>query len=308
MIPKVARDAAPYERRFIAFPTARAAFRAFLEAVGAERSGGVLLPAYIGWSPREGSGVFDPVRESGTPYAFYRMTPRLEIDVAHLREQLEHVRPRVLLLIHFFGYVDPAYDEVVRCAEERGVLVLEDEAHALLTDFIGGTTGRLGVACLASLHKLLPVETGGGLIVNPMGRAACAPIREGADAVNPWDFDLAQLARRRRHNAASIEGALGEFRGRVEPLWPLTAHVVPQTYPVLVHGVSRDRLYEQMNAAGFGVVSLYHTLVDAIPPAEFPASHELARTIMNLPVHQEATEAQLVDMLDALDRLTRSPG
>jgi len=303
-IAKVARDAAPYQRRFIPFSSARSAFGAFLRAVHAEQAG-VLLPAYIGWSPREGSGVFDPVIETNTPYSFYRLNARLEIDLADLRAALDRQQPRVLLLIHYFGYPDPAYDDVIRIARERGVIVLEDEAHALLTDLVGGVTGRRGAASLVSLHKLLPVETGGGLLVNPEGDELCREIVGDASAEHPWNFDLATLARRRRENAATIAAGLGPLAGRIDPLWELPELVVPQTFPVLVRGTSRDHLYEQMNASGFGVVSLYHTLVDAIPRKDFPISHELARTVMNLPVHQAASTDQLAAMLDELDRITR---
>ena len=59
-----------------------------------------------------------------------------------------------------------------------------------------------------------------------------------------------------------------------------------------------------MNAAGFGVVSLYHTLIDQIPRDEFPDSVELSRTILNLPVHHEADTDSLAALVAELDRLT----
>ena len=52
---------------------------------------------------------------------------------------------------------------------------------------------------------------------------------------------------------------------------------------MIVREANRDELYERMNAAGFGVVSLYHTLIEQIPRDEFPESFELSRTILNLP-------------------------
>ena len=48
----------------------------------------VLLPAYVGWSAKEGSGVFDPVDELGVPYAFYRLDDRLRIDLYGLEQCL----------------------------------------------------------------------------------------------------------------------------------------------------------------------------------------------------------------------------
>jgi dTDP-4-amino-4,6-dideoxygalactose transaminase len=58
-----------------------------------------------------------------------------------------------------------------------------------------------------------------------------------------------------------------------------------------------------MNDAAFGVVSLYHTLIDSIDPEEFPESYALASRIMNLPVHQDAEPEQLTAMIDKLREL-----
>ena len=69
----------------------------------------------------------------------------------------------------------------------------------------------------------------------------------------------------------------------------IAAGEVPQSFPIVLHYGDRDRIYREMNAAGFGVVSLYHTLVPAIDPQLFPASAQLSRRILNLPVHQDAT-------------------
>jgi dTDP-4-amino-4,6-dideoxygalactose transaminase len=305
-IPKVAQDAAPFERRFLAFESARAAMGAFLRTVCRAGGRGILLPSYIGWSPREGSGVLDPVRELGIPYTFYRLDADLRIDLDDLARRLEETAPEVLLLIHYFGYADPAYADCVALARSRGVIVLEDEAHAMLTDLIGGRTGRLGDAALFSLHKLLPVASGGGLLLNPSttrGRDL-----GGINGPHPWQFDLAELSRRRRLNAVLLEQLLEPLAGRVDILWRLGEGVVPQTLPVRIRVGTRDQLYEDMNRAGFGVVSLYHTLIAELPREAHADILALSRCIMNLPVHQGADEPALTAMVAELDRLTTRAG
>lgn len=63
-----------------------------------------------------------------------------------------------------------------------------------------------------------------------------------------------------------------------------------------------------MNDAGFGAVSLYHTLIDQIRENEFPASHQISRRILNLPIHQDAQEEDLHEMVDCLTGLVdRAP-
>ena len=95
------------------FVNARSAWKAFLAAMHFQPCETVLLPAYIGWSAREGSGVFDPVAEMVLPSVFYRLDARLRIDLDHLERCLQAGHVKVLLLIHYFGYVDPGYAEAV---------------------------------------------------------------------------------------------------------------------------------------------------------------------------------------------------
>lgn len=300
-IPKVAHAAELLERPTLLFPSARAAFAAFL-AHTCKPGMRVALPAYIGWSAREGSGVFDPIAETQLTPAFYRVDDSLHIDLADLEARLEE-GVKVLVLIHYFGHVDPAYADAVALGRKYGALIVEDEAHAMFADLYGGRCGRLGDVCLFSLHKLLPVTTGGALVVNPRGRALCEGITGHAEIASPWQFDMLPMIEARRRNAALLASLLPRLAGRVDPLWPHDPAAILQTFAVRVRGGSRDKLYEQMNAAGFGVVSLYHTMISALGAEEYPISHQLARTVMNLPVHQEASEPELRAMIDHLEQL-----
>lgn len=55
-----------------------------------------------------------------------------------------------------------------------------------------------------------------------------------------------------------------------------------------------------MNADGYGVVSLYHTLIPEIPPKHFAESHALSNEILNLPVHQDLAPSQIPALVEAL--------
>lgn len=302
VIEKVACNESAYRRRLLPFGSAREAMRAYLASLRLRPGQRVALPAYVGWSAREGSGVFDPIRELGLDAAFYRVDRRLHLDVDDLRRVLADGTVGCVVLIHFFGYVDPAYREAAALARSAGAAILEDEAHAMLTDLVGGESGRLGDACIYSLHKLLPLAAGGSLVLNGDDRSAMTVGVDGvASDQRPFKFDLAGLGRRRRTNAEVLDRLIADAIPEIEPLWgPPRPFEVPQTYPVLVHGVSRDTLYATMNEAGFGVVSLYHTMIGEISAERFPDSHALARTVMNLPVHQDASHADLERMVEHL--------
>lgn len=286
---------------------ARTAFGEYLRATCPTGNEMVLLPAYIGWSPREGSGVFDPVKELGLRYEFYRVDERLHIDLDALESTMARAKVGVFVVIHYFGHADPGYATAVSLARAAGASILEDEAHALYTDLVGGATGQLGDACIFSLHKMLPFPKGGVLVVNDAAWLQRHLFHHTDRAYTEmWEFDLRKIAERRVANARRLTVALAPLAGLIDPLWgdPEDGNV-PQTYPVIVRTGSRDQLYELMNGAGFGVVSLYHTLIDAISRDRFAESSWLSRHVMNLPVHQDVELRDLDTMVEKLAAFCR---
>lgn len=310
-ISKKAVDPNAWQRPILEFPSARAGFMALLQALNLSTQDLVLLPAYVGWSKNEGSGVFDPVTAANVGYGFYRMTRSLAIDLDDLAQKLKQLRPRLVVFIHYFGWPDSELEQAINLARQYGAVILEDEAHALYSDYVTGMCGRLGDAAIVSLHKMLPFEHGGWLILNhSLAPAVLARIKQlpvtAQTERKPFDYDFISIAERRRHHAQILLEALAPLRGRVDPLYSgLTVGVIPQTLPVLIYGRSRDELYFQMNEAGFGVVSLYHTLIDEIRSDEYPDSHWLAQHVMNLPVHQDVLPDNLFAMVNYMSQLVR---
>jgi dTDP-4-amino-4,6-dideoxygalactose transaminase len=290
------------------FPNARSAFKSILIHMGVPAEGGVLLPAYIGWSPREGSGVFDPIKELNAPFAFYRMNRALNIDLDSLEHELISIKPRAILLIHYFGYPDPNYLKAAELAKNSRSLVIEDEAHSLFSDLIGRTCGRTGEGAFFSLHKMLPLDSGGLALYND--RAWRAGLGKETDLhtldiiKNIFEYDLASISEKRRRNAAYLLERLTTFSPYLHLLRPqLPAGVVPQTLPVLLKRAPRNEIYEAMNQAGYGVVSLYHTLIREITSERYPDAHWVSDRILNLPVHQDASLESLDLMLSLLFEL-----
>jgi len=307
-ISKTATRTGRCRRRIVQFRSARAAFKAILRATGLQPNDRVLLPAYIGCNTREGSGVMDPIRELGLTANFYQITPQLRIDLEDLRRCIRTSSARLLLLVHYFGFPDPDFGLACELAREYGLIVVEDEAHSMFSDWVGGTCGRLGDFSIMSLNKLLPVPSGGLLIINDEN---CNDFllqdenRVPLNAVVPfWEYDTFSIAQERRQNAESILEFLNATP-EVQALIPLTPGVVPQTVPILVNEGCRDRLYTQLNAEGYGVVTLYHTLISEVSAADYPAAHWLSKRILNLPVHQDADQDVLRKMVTRLASLLR---
>ncbi len=281
---------------------ARDGFRHLLSRIRPSGSAGILLPAYIGHSPLEGSGILDPLTELGIPYSFYRVDERLGIDLSSLESELGRGPVFAVLAIHYFGALQDELAEAKRLCEHAGALLIEDGCHCI--DLPGRGIGDVGDYALFSIHKVLPCDDGGILQRNPdapdpgplppHARASALPTRLWRDAA----FD--SIAARRIDNYRRLSVALQEVDG-VVPFWnTLGEGTAPLNFPVLIESVDRFEVYKRMRASGVGVVALYHTLVDAIDPEVFPTSHDISRKILNLPIHQDVEGDEMTSISGAL--------
>lgn len=299
IVTKRAEEQSNYHRSVYFYRSAREGFRDFLANLRAPVRSSVLLPSFIGWSPKEGSGVFDPVNELSLPVDFYALNRDLTADVGDIARRLESGRYRALVIIHYFGRTDPNVELIRDLARRYAVPLVEDLAHGLFSAAKGGVAGSFGDVALYSLHKMLPVPAGGMAVYSDeeliRGQRTTAP--ELADSILSFNWHSISAARRTNfsHMAEAMKEYHRDFQG-VELPWPRLADTdVPQTLPLYLLQDDRDLLYKRMNAAGFGVVSLYHTLIPQVSDA-FPLSMWASRHILNLPVHQDATP-QSLDLL-----------
>lgn len=271
----------------------------------------VLLPAFIGWSPHEGSGVFDPVDKLGLTPRFYDLAPDLAHDPADIERACADGTVGVIVVIHYFGRVQPRLAETRAIAERHGCLLVEDLAHGWFTAMQGGPAGRTGDVLTYSLHKMfaMPESVGGQMVYRDRayltGQVETAPEL----ARELLDMDVVAIATARRTAFNRLTALLRDLPGhgrRFELMWPeLRNDEVPQTLPVRILGPGRDDVYHAMNAEGIGMVSLYHTLIPQL--ASFTSMVDLSRHIINFPVHQDVDVADLGEVAAAFERaLARS--
>lgn len=305
-VAKGATDPQAFRRPALFYRSAREAFRDFLERLPAEPDSTVLLPAFIGWSPREGSGVHDPVEQLGLPAAFYRLRRDLTVDLPDLSRRLTEGRHRAVVVIHYYGRTDPNLAAIAELARTHGVPLVEDSAHAFFSAARGGVAGSFADLSLYSLHKMFPLADGGMAVYRDPGLLRGQTGTAPELAAQVLSYDWAGIAEARRRNFAVATDLLGDVRHQgspIELIWPeLPATDVPQTLPLYVLTENRDALYERLNAAGLGVVSLYHTLIPALRDGEYPESAWAAAHVLNLPVHQDVDPARLPALVEALVR------
>ncbi|PZW43413.1 DegT/DnrJ/EryC1/StrS family aminotransferase [Pseudomonas sp. URMO17WK12:I2] len=284
-------------RVWIDYPRARDAFEAYLCSLELRETEVVLMPNYIGYSPREGSGVFDPIVNSGVTCKFYELDKSLTICLDSIRHCIENFDVKLIVVIHYFGYIDPAYERVVELAKRNDIKILEDQAHSLFTDIHGGVSGRLSDASIYSLHKMLPVSSGGALSLQK-AEDGYAPSLVSKLCI---EYDIASLVKTRIRNHGYLTRRLAGHGSVLEVLRPvLEPGIVPQTFPILIISYDRNALYQKMNDSGFGVVSLYHTMISEIQANAAFQTNYVAERILNLPLHQDADEESLDLMCETL--------
>jgi hypothetical protein len=54
-----------------------------------------------------------------------------------------------------------------------------------------------------------------------------------------------------------------------------------------------------MNELGFGLVSLYHTMIDVLKNTPYESTTYTANHIINFPVHQDCTKENLLKLVTA---------
>ncbi|CAL2090799.1 DegT/DnrJ/EryC1/StrS family aminotransferase [Tenacibaculum sp. 190524A05c] len=295
MITKKALNKNLYRRDWVYTNSAREAWSKIIDTYKKlHPAGKILLPSYIGWSSNEGSGIFDSVHDSGLDYDFYELGMRLEINVEDLKQKVSENENPLVLLVHYFGFIDASYDQITNWLITNNVFFVEDAAHAWLTDLIGGRSGRKGSYSFYSLHKLLPLSTGGFMVTNNVKE------NEDTDKTNPFlelNYDLLSIYNIRRINYNYLCNLLRDVSGIEVIFENLEDGICPQTLPVIVHNYNRDKLYEEMNEMGFGLVSLYHTMIKCLHEHKSRASAELSKKIINLPIHQDVEENQMDRMV-----------
>ncbi|HTG45262.1 MAG TPA: DegT/DnrJ/EryC1/StrS family aminotransferase [Verrucomicrobiae bacterium] len=112
----------------------------------------VLLPAYLCGE------VVKPFLGRNS-VEFYDIGEDLVVDPQYLEERLVTSKAKAVLIINYFGFLQPFRSEIKEICHKRGALLIEDCAHSLLT----AGSGIVGDITIYSLRKHLPLPDGGGL-------------------------------------------------------------------------------------------------------------------------------------------------
>ncbi len=309
MIKKSACDTHNCARELEFYISARAAWSTLLGGLKFDGEQSILLPAYIGITEREGSGIVDPVNELAVPHSFYPLGPRLEIDPEDMEQRLASGRHPLLLIVHYFGLVHGDLARLRDLCRRSGTLLVEDCAHVTsLTEDIGviDAPGSVGDAAFYSIHKAIAVDQGGILRFNgpafprttPDPSVACPPAVLG----QLLRTDMPSVARLRRRNYQWLCRRLADVEG-LSIAYPDPGPLVPHDFPVLIRDGFREKLYFMLLDEGLPTIALYYRLIEEIDRGQFPLSYDFSAAILNLPVHQDIRIQDLAHLADRLEVL-----
>lgn len=271
---------------------ARVAFHTILRNLDFSSGKKLLLPAYIGITDREGSGVFDPVQETATPYEFYSLDRKLGAIKDELYDLLQSGKYRALLVLHYFGFCQNDMAEIVRLCRKNDVLLIEDCAHTMLSEGPDGQLGKLGDFSFCSIHKYLATSEGGCLRVNNREyeyllhlSPPTRPKPEVLDMVARADLEA--IREKRRSNYLQLMELIIDCPG-IDIMYPeLPYGIAPHNLPIIVKDGQREPLYFKLTDRGVPVIALYYRMIDPITKGNYGDALYVSANILNLPVHQD---------------------
>lgn len=271
---------------------ARVAFHTILENLDFDSGKKLLLPAYIGITDREGSGVFDPVQQTETPYEFYALDRKLSAVKKDLYDLIRSEKFRALLIIHYFGFCQNDMAEIVGLCKKHNVLLIEDCAHAMLSEITYGQLGKLGDFSFYSIHKFLATKDGGCLRVNNRDYEHLLHLSHHTQPnLETLDMlaraDLEAVGEKRRTNYFHLMELINDCPG-IAIMYPeLPSGIVPHNLPINIKKGQRESLYFKLIDRGVPVIALYYRMIDPIKKGNYGNALYVSENILNLPVHQD---------------------
>jgi len=282
---------------------ARSAWGHIIQSLSTARTQKILLPAYIGFTEREGSGVFDPVAESGSEYAFYKIQDNLSVDLEDFKRQLAN-QVDIVLVIHYFGFCRSDMDAIRQLCQTAKVVLVEDCAHAFYLEASNSPLGRSGDFSFYSLHKYIATASGGLLKVNNNQlKISKIPQHKLADRDDVEQYaltDFYAIKNIRRRNYGLYFNLLKSLEP-IEILFDLSDNDIPHTFSIRVKNSKREELYFYLMDLGIPTTALYYRMIEEIDAVTYPVSFQISGEILNLPVHQDTTNEDIEMLCNAIN-------
>ena len=252
---------------------------------------GILLPAYIGLSKIEGSGIFDPVRDTKIKYSFYKLNKKLEPNLNDIKAKLKTGKFSLILLVHYFGCCQTILFKFIKLCKSYNVKIIEDCAHTLTSGTkINSKLGKIGDYSIFSIHKTLHTQTGG--FYYDLKR----DLKRRRTKINKKVFnefaltDINEILRIRYDNFKFVYNLMKNKKHVKNFFDRIPKNCVPLNCPIIVKEGFREKLYFSLIKNNIYPTALYHTLIKEVYTRKFKDTVFLSRNILNLPTHHNITK------------------
>lgn len=302
MITKSASNPGQYKNNIVFTNSAREGWKLILESL--EEDSRILLPSYIGITEREGSGIYDPVTNSGLNHDFYRLNDDLSISLDEINNRLEQHDYKLILLVHYFGFKVNNLKDIAELCQSKGIIVVEDCAHLYNYNiYTYSNAGTFGDFAFYSLHKTFPIENGGLLVQNSLkclDIAIESPLGMDYEKII-FKYDIESIVNKRRNNFNHFHKILANIKG-LSILKTMNSGDIPHTCPIYIENGLRERLYFWMMDRSIPLIALYYQLIPPLQVTENKNMLDLSKNILNLPVHQDITVEDIERIADHLKK------
>jgi perosamine synthetase len=235
-------------------------------------------------------------------------------------------RTKAIMPVHLYGHPCDM-DAILKIAERRGLVVVEDAAQAVGAEYHGRRTGSFGTGCF-SLYATKNITTAeGGIITtdDPEIADRARLLRSHGSRQRYYHeslgynfrmtdiqaaIGLVQIQKLEQYTAARQDNAAyltQHLRGVIPPVVREGCRHVFHQYTVRVPE-GRDEAVEHLKAAGVGVgvfypLPLHHQklLLDLGYDDSMPVSERLAQEVISLPVHPALSQADLEHIVEAVN-------
>lgn len=178
------------------------------------------------------------VRFQGGTVVFADVQPdTLNIDLAQIKAKIT-VRTKAIIVVDFSG--QPAdIDEIRSLAEEHGLIVIEDAAHALGATYKGRNVGSLSHLTTFSLHPVKHITTGEGGIVTTDDAVLAARLRlfrnhgitsdhRQRESQGSWYYEMVELGY--NYRLTDFQCVLGLSQLKKLPAWLMRRREIAARY------------------------------------------------------------------------------
>lgn len=155
----------------VAMGSGRQGMRLILASLGLKKGDEVIIPAY---TLKDLIGIINSLELIAVPADIDPRTFNIAPD--SILKRITR-RSKVILATHIFG-TPCRIDSILGIARERGIVVIEDCAHAAGSEFKGRKVGGFGEASFFSFETIKPLNTYGGGIVATDNKDLAIKIRQ----------------------------------------------------------------------------------------------------------------------------------